>query len=109
VSAHPVALDAVFDVLANEHRRNIVARLARGPLTTPEIGRNFGFTKQALSRHVSLLESAGLIARTVRGRVHELSLVPRRLDGMARWVAELRRGWGASLDRLDEVLRARND
>jgi len=102
-------LDAVFDVLANERRREIVARLARGPMTTPEIGRHFGFTKQALNRHVNLLEEAGLVARTLHGRVHELSLVPRRLDGVARWIVELRRGWGASLDRLDEVLRARAD
>jgi len=101
------ALDTVFDALANEHRREIVMRLARGSMTTPEIGRHFGFTKQALSRHVGLLENAGLVSRTVRGRVHELTLVPRHLDDVVRWVDELRRGWAASLDRLDEVLNAR--
>jgi len=100
---------AEFDALANERRREIVSRLARGSMTTPEIGRHFGFTKQAMSRHLAQLESAGLVARTLHGRVHELSLIPRRLDGVARWVNELRRGWAASLDRLDEVLRAAND
>src|SRR5580765_6714614 len=86
------ALDAVFRGLANEQRRAIVARLARGASTTPELGRRFGFTKQALSRHMALLERAGLVARTLHGRVHELVLVPGRLDGVVRWIDELRRG-----------------
>jgi len=98
-------LDAVFTALANGRRRQIVARLSRGPVTTPEIGRDFRLTKQALSRHVGLLEEAGLVSRTLHGRVHELTLVPRRLDPVSRWVAELHRGWSANLDRLDEVLR----
>jgi DNA-binding transcriptional ArsR family regulator len=109
MSGEGPALNAVFDALANEPRREIVKRLARGPMTTPEIGRHFKFTKQALNRHVGLLENAGLVSRTLHGRVHELTLVPRRLDGLTRWISELRSGWAASLDRLDEVLRARND
>jgi predicted transcriptional regulator len=109
MSTAPSTLDSVFEALANEKRREIVTRLSRGPMTTPEIGRHFGFTKQALCRHVGLLESAGLVTRTLHGRVHELSLVPRRLDSITRWVSELRRGWAASLDRLDEVLRDRKN
>lgn len=104
MKAEGAALDVVFDALANERRREIIKRLARGSMTTPEIGSHFGFTKQALSRHVGLLEDAGLVSRTVHGRVHELVLVPRRLDGIVDWVSELRRGWAASLDRLNEVL-----
>jgi DNA-binding transcriptional ArsR family regulator len=100
-------LDGVFDALANERRREIVARLARGSMTTPEIGRYFGFTKQALSRHVGLLEGAGLVSRRRRGRVDEVTLVPRQLDDLVSWVNELRRGWTASLDRLAEVLNER--
>jgi len=103
-----VALDAVFDALANQPRREIVTRLSRGPMTTPDVGHHFGFTKQALSRHVGVLENAGLITRTLRGRVHELVLVPVPLGEISRWVAEIRRGWESSLDRLDDVLR-RND
>lgn len=100
------SLDAVFDALASEHRREIVLRLSRGAMTTPEIGKHFGFTKQALSRHVAVLEGAGLVARTQRGRVCELALVHRRLDRVTSWISHLKRGWQASLDRLDEVLRA---
>jgi DNA-binding transcriptional ArsR family regulator len=97
MTAEGAALDAVFDALANERRREIVTRLARGPMTTPEIGRHFGFTKQAISRHVGLLEGAGLVSRTPHGRVHELALVPRRLDDVVGWVSELRRGWAVGL------------
>jgi DNA-binding transcriptional ArsR family regulator len=97
-------LDVVFDALANEPRREIVARLAQGPTTTPQIGRHFGFSKQALSRHMSILEAAGLIERTVRGRVHELRLVPARLDDVSGWVTQVRLGWESNLDRLGRVL-----
>jgi DNA-binding transcriptional ArsR family regulator len=100
------SLDAVFDALASEHRREIVLRLSRGAMATPEIGKHFGFTKQALSRHVAVLEGAGLVARTRRGRVCELALVHKRLDRVTSWISHLKRGWQASLDRLDEVLRA---
>jgi DNA-binding transcriptional ArsR family regulator len=99
------ALDAVFDALANDRRREIVMRLARSCMTTPEIGRHFGFSKQALSRHLSVLERAGLVSRVASGRVYHLALAPQRLESVVDWISELRRGWAASLERLDEVLR----
>jgi DNA-binding transcriptional ArsR family regulator len=103
--AHSAALDAVFDALANEHRRDIISRLALGPMTTPTIGREYGFTKQALSRHVAVLETAGLVSRERLGRVDELHLAPQRLDAVTNWISELKAGWNANLDRLNEVLR----
>jgi DNA-binding transcriptional ArsR family regulator len=107
--AKSAAVDAVFEALANEHRRDIVARLARGSMTTPAIHRQYGFTKQALSRHVGLMENAGLISRVRHGRVDHLKLVPERLDSLSRWVSELKAGWTASLNRLDEVLDGLED
>jgi DNA-binding transcriptional ArsR family regulator len=98
------SLDSVFEALANRSRREIVARLAVGAMTTPEVGRHFGFSKQALSRHVGVLEDAGLIRRVLRGRVHELTIAPGRLDRVTNWVSAVRRGWESSLDRLDQVL-----
>lgn len=97
-------LGLVFDALANEPRREMVARLARGSMTTPEIGRYFGFTRQALNRHVSILEEAGLIQRRLNGRVHEVALVRSSLDEMAEWVSIVRRGWEGNLDRLGAIL-----
>lgn len=98
------SLDAVLTALANEHRRDIVARLSHGTMTTPAIRRQYGFTKQALSRHVGLMESAGLISRVRRGRVDHIKLVPDRLDSLSHWILELKAGWTASLNRLEEVL-----
>jgi DNA-binding transcriptional ArsR family regulator len=74
-------------------------------MTTPEIAYHFGFTKQALSRHIAVLESAGLVSRIAEGRVNHLALAPQQLDDVMRWMSELRRGWTASLERLEEVLR----
>jgi len=101
------ALGNVFDALANAQRRTILVRLARGPASTPEIAARFGFTKQALSRHLTILESAGLIERSVRGRTNDLALVPGPLDDLSRWIVEIRRGWHTSLDRLDHILRSK--
>ncbi len=98
------ALPAVFDALANEQRRAILVRLARGSASTPEVAAQFGFTKQALSRHLTVLEDAGLIERTIQGRVHYLALIPAPLDRVSRWLVEIRRGWHASLDRLNALL-----
>jgi DNA-binding transcriptional ArsR family regulator len=103
------ALDAVFAALANEHRRRILARLASGDVTTPQIALEFDFSKQALSRHMAVLEDAGLVNRAVHGRLHELAFAPEPLDGVSHWIFELRRGWKKNLDRLDRVLRAHHD
>lgn len=100
-------IGSVFDALANDQRRTILIRLARGPASTPDIASQFGFTKQALSRHLTVLESAGLIERNIRGRTNDLVLVPARLDHVSRWLMEIRRGWHANLDRLDTIVRSK--
>jgi DNA-binding transcriptional ArsR family regulator len=97
-------LDVLFDALANQSRREVVRRLRNGPMTTPQIGKHFGFTKQALNRHVLILRNARLVSVKTRGRVQELSLNLEPLNRLTAWMAELQRGWSASLDRLDEVL-----
>jgi DNA-binding transcriptional ArsR family regulator len=99
----------ILDALANEPRREVLVRLSAGPMTTPEVSRGFGFSKQALSRHIAILEDAGLIRRTVRGRVHDLALVRAPLTEVSGWLAEIERGWQSSLDRLDVVLRSKSD
>ncbi len=97
-------LDALFSALASAPRREIVSHLADGPTTTPEIGRRFDFTKQALNRHLVALEDAGLIERRLDGRVHTVQLVPGRLSGVTNWAHEIREAWNANLDRLGAVL-----
>jgi len=100
------SLDALFDALANEQRRDMVHHLSRGESTTPELARRYRMTKQALSRHVAVLEAAGLVSRIRLGRVDQLALVSDRLGDLTDWVAELRAGWTASFDRLAGVLDA---
>jgi len=73
-------------------------------MTTPEIGRHFRFSKQALSRHVAVLEDAGLVTRAMRGRVQEVALDPAPLAGVVEWLAVVRRGWESNLDRLGDLL-----
>ena len=99
------ALDRTFDALANEHRRKIVDHLTIGSLDTPTLGARFDISKQAMNRHIVLLEEAGLVERELQGRVHQLTLRTTPLDGISNWVSEIRRGWETNFDRLDQLLR----
>jgi DNA-binding HxlR family transcriptional regulator len=99
------ALDRTFDALANQPRREIVALLSDGGLSTRELAQHFRFTKQALSRHLALLEGAGVVERAPLGHAHLLTLSPQSLTGVSDWVTEICRGWTASFDRLDAILR----
>ncbi len=98
------ALNDAFGALANRDRRRLLRELRRGPLPTPAIAGQFDFSKQALSRHLAVLEHAGLIERHTRGRIRYIRLAPAPLQRVSNWIFELRRGWQASLDRLDRVL-----
>lgn len=98
-------LDRTFDALASAHRRRIVRELRTGDLGTPELGERFTMSKQALHRHVQVLEAAGLVERRLEGRTHRLSLVQDPLSDVTNWVSEVQRGWEASLDRLGDVIQ----
>lgn len=98
-------LDPIFDALASEHRRKIVDHLSSGPLDTPTLGSRFSMSKQALNRHIVVLEDAGLVQREMHGRVHRLTLRAEPLDGVSAWVDHIRRGWEANFDRLDQILQ----
>jgi DNA-binding transcriptional ArsR family regulator len=98
-------LSTTFAALADPTRRAILARLAGGEATVNELAAPFPITVQAISRHLKVLERAGLIAR---GR--DAQLRPSRLQGaalreVADWLAEYRPFWDESFDRLDEHLR----
>ncbi len=97
-------LDRAFFALANQPRREIVAHLAKGPATRPELGRLFDFSKQALGKHVAVLEQANMVSRRTVGRAHELRLSPRALERASSWIDSRRRVWERNLDRLATVL-----
>ncbi len=97
-------LDRVFRALGDSTRRSMVARLARGPATIGELGRPFAMTKPAVTKHVKMLERAGLLTREVDGRVHRCEIDPAALAQAHRWVARVREHWGRRLDDLADSL-----
>jgi DNA-binding transcriptional ArsR family regulator len=99
------ALSATFAALADPTRRAILARLAQGETTVNELARPFQMSLPAISKHLKVLESAGLIARSRDAQKRPCRLVARPLEEVAGWVEHYRRFWEESLDRLDEYLR----
>jgi DNA-binding transcriptional ArsR family regulator len=97
-------LDATFAALADPTRRAIVDRLACGEATVLELASPFDVSLPAISRHLKVLEAAGLIERGRRGRERPCTLRPEAVAEVARWAEHTRRAWEARLDRLDRFL-----
>ena len=97
-------LDAAFSALADPTRRAILARLALGETTVMEIARPFEMTQPAISRHLKVLEDAGLIVRRVEGSKRPCRIAPDAIANVDRWLAMLRDALAKNYDRLDSVL-----
>lgn len=101
----PVAqLDAVFGALADPTRRAILARLAHGEASVAELVAPFTVSQPAISRHLKVLERAGLISRTRRATARLSHLEAEPLKEATAWLARYREFWAESYDRLDELL-----
>lgn len=100
----PAALDAVFAALADTTRRQIIARLAGGPATVTELAAPLPMSQPAVSKHLKVLERAGLVTRTrdKTRRPARLEIAP--LQEAAAWIAQYRAFWEDSFDRLDDLL-----
>ena len=103
VEYHSKPLNRVFFALADPTRRAVLARLAAGELTVTAIAAPFGISLAAVSKHIRVLESAGLLKRTRQGREHRLSFVPQPLEAAAKWVNQYERFWTEHLDRIKEA------
>jgi len=99
-------LDAAFSALADPTRRAILARLASGEATVMELAEPFDMTQPAISRHLKVLEGAGLIIRRIEGTKRPCRLAPEGVEAVDRWLAMLRNALAKNYDRLDEVLAA---
>jgi DNA-binding transcriptional ArsR family regulator len=99
-------LDLTFAALADPTRRAILARLAAGEATVNQIAEPFALTQQAISKHLKVLERAGLISRTQAAQRRPCKLEPEHLDAAAEWIGRHRRMWQDRYDRLDEHLIA---
>lgn len=99
-------LDAAFSALADPTRRAILARLALGEATVMELVEPFELTQPAISRHLKVLEGAGLIVRRVEGTKRPCRLAPTAVVEIDQWLGMLRRALETNYDRLDGVLAA---
>ena len=102
-------LDAVFGALADPTRRAILTRLAGGEATVTELAAPFSVTQPAISRHLKVLERAGLIARTRRATARLSHLRAEPLRDATVWLAGYREFWEESYERLDELLGSLQD
>jgi DNA-binding transcriptional ArsR family regulator len=100
-------LDRAFMALADPVRRRIVARLSRGPATVNELAEPFEITKQAISRHVQVLEHAGLVTRSRDAQRRPVHLNPARLEALTAWIDRYRLVKEAQFRSLDAVLEER--
>ncbi|MDO3704425.1 ArsR/SmtB family transcription factor [Micromonospora echinaurantiaca] len=103
MSADPVS--TVFAALADPTRRAILARLAAGEATVNELAEPFPVSVQAISKHLNVLERAGLIVRTREAQWRRCRLDPAPLRTLAEWVDQYRRLWDDRYDTLDSYLR----
>lgn len=109
MTTHPSRLDRIFFALSDPTRRAIVGRLAEGSTTVGDLGAPFAISAPAISKHMRVLEEAGLINRRVVGRSHHCDLVPRALDEVQDWLDFYRGFWESRLDDLEEFLKQSTD
>ncbi|HXP06387.1 MAG TPA: metalloregulator ArsR/SmtB family transcription factor [Stellaceae bacterium] len=101
----PDTLSATFGALADPTRRAILARLSLGEASVTELAEPFAMSLPAVSKHLKVLERAGLISRSREAQWRPCRLAPEPLKDATDWLAEFRRFWDESLDRLAEHLR----
>lgn len=99
-----VKLDTAFSALSDPTRRAILARLARGEVTVMELAQPFAMSQPAISKHLKVLESAGLIVRRVEGAKRPCRLAGDGVEAIDQWLAMLRKALTSNYDRLDAVL-----
>jgi DNA-binding transcriptional ArsR family regulator len=101
----PDPLSATFQALADPTRRAILARLALGETSVSELAKPFEISLPAVSKHLKVLETAGLIARGREAQWRPCRLEPQALKSVDEWLEEYRRLWEQRLDRLEDYLR----
>ena len=97
-------LDALFGAIADPTRRAILDRLARGEARVTEVAADFPISLNSVSKHLRMLERAGLVVRRVQGRDHHLSLNAEPLDAAAQWLEPHRQFWEQSLAALEDFV-----
>jgi DNA-binding transcriptional ArsR family regulator len=104
VEPSPAQLDAVFGAIADPTRRAILKQLGRGPLRVTDIAKKYSVSLNAVSKHLIVLQRAGLVRQEVRGRDHICSLETRPLYEASAWIEHMRAFWETRLDALERHL-----
>lgn len=105
MGAASARLDDTLLGLADPTRRAILAQLADGDARVTDVAAQFSISLNSVSKHIRMLERAGLVRRRVQGREHMLSLDPSSLDEAAQWIDAQRKLWKHRLRKLDALLR----
>lgn len=101
------ALDRTFRALGDDTRRRMLAKLALdGECTAGELGRPLGHAQPTISKHIKVLEKAGLIEREIEGRIHRFRLVKQPLDEAEDWIRRYKAFWEGTLQRLEAFVLA---
>jgi DNA-binding transcriptional ArsR family regulator len=103
---HLEALDSTFAALSDATRRGILARLATGEASVTELAKPYDMSLPAVSKHLRVLESAGLVTRNKEGRVQRCRLVAAPMKNAAAWIEHYRRFWDTQLDSLQRFLES---
>lgn len=98
-------LDSIFHALGDATRRRILQELAQGERTVSQLAEPFAMSLAAASKHIRVLEAAGLIRRDIRGRTHHCRLDPAPLLTAQEWLSHYERFWTRRLDSLEALLR----
>lgn len=98
-------MDAVFHALGDATRRQMLRSLADGERTVGELAEPYAMSLAAASKHIKVLEHAGLLRRDIRGRTHVCSLEPGPLASAHAWLSFYEQFWSSRLDALDKLLR----
>ena len=101
----PDSLDATFSALAHPTRRAILARLAEGQATVNQLAEPFDMSLPAISKHIKVLEEAGLITRGRSAQFRPCSLNPEALQAVSDWTEQYRHIWSARFDAMDNALK----
>jgi DNA-binding transcriptional ArsR family regulator len=101
---HQERLNHTFGALADPTRRAILMELAEGERSVSELAEPFDMSLPAISKHLGVLEAAGLISRERQGRVRRCRLEPEPLAGALEWIAQSGRFWEESFDSLERLL-----
>ncbi len=102
-------IDHVAAAISDPTRRAIIDRLAHGPARISDLARPFPMSLTGFCKHVRVLERAGLVRRTRRGRDNTLRLSPRPLHDVARWVLKYEQYWKTRLDKLEEFFASQKE